>query len=114
MKFICTYPGCNIELSNKYCLQRHETRHKEQKDWECEYCGKMFTLPQYLKDHINVHTGDKPYECKFAGCNAKFRQASKLSMHKRIHSAKIFIISKVNRGQEKSNRLAALNKIQFQ
>lgn len=85
---VCPFPGCGFVLSNKYSLQRHVNIHKVVKDYKCSYCQKQFCLPQYLKDHLNVHTGEKPYHCDHPGCEATFRQASKLSIHKKTHKNK--------------------------
>ena len=32
-----------------------------------------------------VHSKERPFVCPFAGCSKTFRQAGKLSMHKRLH-----------------------------
>jgi uncharacterized Zn-finger protein len=59
--------------------------HDPQRSHRCKLCGKRFALSQYLKDHMNVHTGDRPYKCKYANCNMAFSQAGKLSAHHREH-----------------------------
>jgi hypothetical protein len=38
---------------------------------------------QNLKEHIYIHTGEKPYACSVPGCNSSFRQGTHLSAHKR-------------------------------
>ena len=72
-------------------MWRHQATHTKRK-FKCQYCDKKFALAQYLKDHLNVHTGDKPYLCKYEGCTQAFSQAGKLSVHKRLHEIKIFQI----------------------
>ena len=46
--------------------------------------GKIFTHSQYLKQHMLVHTGDKPYHC--GSCGKHFYQASILKTHMLIHT----------------------------
>jgi hypothetical protein len=42
-----------------------------------------------------MHTGLKPFVCKHPGCGRAFRQAGKLSVHKKIHRNIIFEIVRV-------------------
>lgn len=57
----------------------------DQFNFKCSYCGKNLSSRQNLKEHINIHTGIKPYGCNYPGCGKSFRQGSLLSIHKRIH-----------------------------
>jgi uncharacterized Zn-finger protein len=50
-----------------------------------------------LKEHTYIHTGQKPFKCPYEGCTKAFRQAGKLSMHKKFHQNKIFIVQKVKK-----------------
>jgi hypothetical protein len=43
----------------------------------------MFASKQSLKEHLHIHTGAMPFKCD--SCDKNFRQASQLSLHKRIH-----------------------------
>lgn len=63
----------------------------------CVICFKKFALGQYLKEHTYIHTGQKPFKCPYEGCTKAFRQAGKLSMHKKIHQNKIFIVQKMKK-----------------
>ena len=55
------------------------------KPLKCKYCDKRFSLKQYLKEHQYTHTGERPYICNINGCEKTFRQAGKLSLHRRQH-----------------------------
>ncbi|RKP19536.1 hypothetical protein ROZALSC1DRAFT_22203, partial [Rozella allomycis CSF55] len=33
----------------------------------CEYCQKSFNRNQKLQDHLNIHTGERPYKCEKCG-----------------------------------------------
>jgi hypothetical protein len=82
----CIHQGCDMTFSSKFGMERHQVTHRATKDYSCHYCHREFALPQYLKDHLNLHTGEKPYVCEVPGCNASFKQSSSLSNHKRnIH-----------------------------
>jgi uncharacterized Zn-finger protein len=70
-------------------------------------CFKKFALAQYLKEHTYIHTGQKPFKCPYEGCTKAFRQAGKLSMHKKFHQNKIFLVQKV----KKRSSMVNLNKV---
>ena len=55
---------------------------KERK-FKCEYCGKGFVDNTRLKDHVNIHTGEKPHKCKT--CNATFANRANKAAHERSH-----------------------------
>jgi len=49
------------------------------------FFSKLLIKLRYLKEHVYIHTKDKPYTCGIGGCNKRFRQAGKLSLHRRTH-----------------------------
>ena len=66
----------------RHILSKHrannEMKHK------CSFCGKHFLTRQTFKDHVNIHTGEKPHVCKF--CGATFASRGNLRMHeKTVH-----------------------------
>lgn len=81
----CPFSGCGRLFKTKFSMKRHSLVHNAEKNYACKYCGKKFALPQYLKEHTYTHTHDKPYVCGVAGCQKRFRQAGKLSLHRRTH-----------------------------
>ena len=83
--YYCNHEGWGKSFTNKHSLKRHKTTHDPNKKYKCDTCGKKFALPQYLKEHQVVHTGERPFICKFPGCGKSFRQAGKLSIHRKEH-----------------------------
>ena len=85
-EYTCDYGTCTCKYRTKYSLKRHYLSHMGVKQHQCPYCTKRFALTQYLQEHIYIHTGEKPFVCKHPGCGKKFRQAGKLSIHKKQHN----------------------------
>ncbi len=83
--FACTWPGCGRLFRAQFSLNRHMVLHTEAKRYTCNVCQRTFSLPQYLREHEYTHTKEMPYVCGVAGCTMRFRQAGKLSLHRRTH-----------------------------
>ena len=82
-KVPCTECG---KLFGMNRIKRHmQSAHTpdDQKKYRCDTCGKGFTDNQKLSDHINVHTGEKPYKCKF--CSSCFASNGTHALHERGH-----------------------------
>ncbi|XP_071393370.1 uncharacterized protein [Centroberyx affinis] len=50
----------------------------------CPICRKRFKESSHLRDHVRIHTGEKPFQCKECGMN--FRQSGALTLHMRTHT----------------------------
>lgn len=85
-EYCCDFGNCSNKYRTKYSLKRHYLSHMGVKQHQCSFCDKRFSLAQYLQEHMYIHTGEKPFVCKHPGCGKRFRQAGKLSIHKKIHS----------------------------
>jgi uncharacterized Zn-finger protein len=60
----------------------------KEKKFQCTYvdCGKIFTRLANLNSHLSVHSGERPFICKYDGCQGKFRRKQDLFRHTRsIH-----------------------------
>jgi uncharacterized Zn-finger protein len=52
---------------------------------ECRICSRLLSSKQNLREHLFIHSGERPYKCTEPGCSKTFRQGSLLSIHRRIH-----------------------------
>jgi len=85
-------PAVSISLGNETGQVRHMISHDESsilRRFKCTDCGKAFKFKHHLKEHIRIHTGDKPFECGF--CHKRFSHSGSYSSHmtsKKCHGAK--------------------------
>lgn len=76
---------CGNEFKGRSGLYLHKQRvHRGKKDFECDYCGKMFALKCQRDTHRRIHTGEKPFKCET--CGAGFRAQSGLYAHRKTHT----------------------------
>ncbi|XP_066142112.1 oocyte zinc finger protein XlCOF6-like [Euwallacea fornicatus] len=68
-------------------LKRHMRTHDDnyvRKVYNCQICGKKFSYPSSLAEHMRFHTGEKPHLCSI--CGKGFRQSGSLHFHQKIHT----------------------------
>ena len=67
--FHCPVPDCAKQLNSSFSLRRHmQLVHSEHKALSCRFCGKAFSLKQYLMEHEYMHTEELPFLCGVNGC----------------------------------------------
>ena len=108
----CLYEGCTRIYKSRFSLKRHHLSHMGIRKHKCPYCSKGFSLAQYLREHIHIHTGEKPFVCTYPGCDKKFRQAGKLSIHKKEHSTTGSPDNKSDQSQINDEVLSNLHAVQ--
>ncbi|XP_078259498.1 zinc finger E-box-binding homeobox 2b isoform X2 [Rhinoraja longicauda] len=101
--FAC--PLCNYTFAYRTQLERHMATHKPGRDqphmlthgagnrkFKCTECGKAFKYKHHLKEHLRIHSGEKPYECP--NCKKRFSHSGSYSSH--ISSKKCIGLISVN------------------
>ncbi|XP_058053371.1 gastrula zinc finger protein XlCGF8.2DB-like [Anopheles bellator] len=78
--FMCEV--CGKAFRSISILQNHKKTH-DKEQYQCPHCPDKFELQWRLKDHIRIHTGEKPFMCKV--CDTSFHAATKLRTHMEIH-----------------------------
>lgn len=87
--FPCSYTACSKIYSSFVNLKRHmDCIHLRLKDFTCTVCGKRLSSKQNYREHLYIHTGEKPFYC--VRCGLSFRQGSQLSQHKKTHKSSGF------------------------
>ncbi|MEX3777727.1 RHS repeat-associated core domain-containing protein [Pseudomonas sp. MYb118] len=92
--FSCS--NCDEVFDRPDRLNEHVQRvHMKDFRHRCSFCGKLFFTALHLQNHINTHTGERPFKCAF--CPAAFSNAINRQRHFLGHSGvKSFVCTDCN------------------
>ncbi|XP_014459607.1 zinc finger protein 784 [Alligator mississippiensis] len=81
-QYICF--ACSKRFRRATDLKEHLRVHTGERPFPCSVCGKRFTQSSALATHRRVHTGEKPFQCPM--CHKRFNNSSNFAKHRRVHS----------------------------
>lgn len=75
---------CKAAFNDARLFRIHKKTHNSSlKIWPCKICGKKYSSKNLLDEHMNMHTGERPYKCPH--CVKDFASKYTLTAHMKIH-----------------------------
>ncbi|CAD6994171.1 gastrula zinc finger protein XlCGF26.1 [Ceratitis capitata] len=74
---------CKNKFRQLTTLRNHMKIHTDERPYKCKHCDRAFRQISTLTNHVKIHTGEKPFTCNI--CAKDFRQQSTLINHIKTH-----------------------------
>lgn len=79
---------CNIDFSDTSAYQLHKRCHEQSQRYmegllryTCDVCGREFGRKDQYTGHVNMHSGQQPFKCRF--CNRGFAYQTNCTRHEK-------------------------------
>ena len=84
-KFVCTHEGCSYSATKGSYLKAHMSMHTGDKPYKCDFkdCTYSAAQPGPLKQHSVIHTDEKAHKCEIEGCDYLAARGWDLKRHMR-------------------------------
>lgn len=83
VKYVC--PICNKISTSQHDFTEHIRNHnsEDSQNFACRICSKVLSSASSLDRHTLVHTGERPFTCKY--CHVTFTTNGNMHRHMRTH-----------------------------
>lgn len=88
--YLCDVAQCHERFCTRRQLRAHKLEHAKL-PYPCSQCDVFCKSKLALANHMNQHTGAKPFPCSYTGCSEAFKNPGDRHYHEtKIHSGKQF------------------------
>ncbi|KAI9225414.1 MAG: hypothetical protein DHS80DRAFT_1618, partial [Piptocephalis tieghemiana] len=52
---------------------------------QCPQCSRTFSRREHVRRHLRTHTDERPYPCRWPGCQLRFARPDNRNAHHQAH-----------------------------